>query len=130
MKIYNYHKASGEYINQDIADESPLEQGVYHIPAFATTITPPEYNLKTQKIFFINGEWKIENMCSSSITWEQIRIKRNNILKETDWTQLIDSPVDKQQWSAYRKELRDITKKFTNPSNVIWPEIPNSTISI
>lgn len=42
MKIYNYDN-DGFYIGESTADESPLEKGVYLIPANATTIKPPVY---------------------------------------------------------------------------------------
>ena len=41
MKIYNYHSEYKSYIGSSNADESPLEPGVYHIPAYATDIEPP-----------------------------------------------------------------------------------------
>jgi hypothetical protein len=40
--------------------------------------------------------------------WEQIRLWRNNRLKQTDWTQLADAPVDSEAWAVYRQQLRDI----------------------
>lgn len=40
MKVYNYHPITNEYIGPSIADESPLEPGVYHIPGFATVVEP------------------------------------------------------------------------------------------
>lgn len=40
MKIYNYDK-NGIYTGESVADESPLEAGIYLIPANATTIKPP-----------------------------------------------------------------------------------------
>ena len=40
--------------------------------------------------------------------WDQIRLWRNAELKNTDWTQLPDAPVDKVAWAEYRQSLRDL----------------------
>ena len=42
MKIYNYDE-NLFYIGESLADESPLEKGIFLIPAYATTIKPPKY---------------------------------------------------------------------------------------
>lgn len=52
--------------------------------------------------------------------WTVIRNQRNQMLKDCDWTQLTDAPVDKAAWATYRQALRDITTQ-TNPFNIVWP---------
>jgi len=52
--------------------------------------------------------------------WQVIRSQRNQMLKDTDWTQVEDSPVNKLAWATYRQALRDITEQ-TDPFNVTWP---------
>ena len=58
--------------------------------------------------------------------WAMIRNQRNQMLKETDWTQLFDSPVDQAVWSTYRQELRDITSQ-DDPFKITWPKDPLKT---
>ncbi len=61
------------------------------------------------------------------VAWGEIKSKRNQLIAETDWTQLNDvvlSPEKKAAVNSYRQELRDITKKFTNPDDVVWPTSP------
>ena len=62
---------------------------------------------------------KIENQ------WEQIRVARNEILTQCDWTILSDSPVSSsiEDWKTYRQQLRDITNQ-SNPFEVVWPTQP------
>jgi hypothetical protein len=52
--------------------------------------------------------------------WQVIRTQRNQMLKDTDWTQVLDSPVDKAAWATYRQALRDITTQ-ADPFNITWP---------
>ncbi len=56
----------------------------------------------------------------------EIRAKRDALLKESDYTQLPDSPFsneEKMAWVVYRQELRDFpqTCDFNNP---VWPIKP------
>jgi hypothetical protein len=52
---------------------------------------------------------------------------RNQLLTESDWTQLLDSPLsptEREAWVAYRKALRDIPLQAGFPRVVAWPETP------
>ena len=42
MKIYNYDD-NGFYVGESLADESPLEPGVFLIPGCSTTVEPLEH---------------------------------------------------------------------------------------
>ena len=53
-----------------------------------------------------------------------VRQQRNDKLKDSDWTQLADSPVDKAAWAAYRQALRDITAQAGFPWTIDWPAQP------
>jgi hypothetical protein len=53
-----------------------------------------------------------------------IRSERDSLLTNCDWTQLPDSPVDKQAWADYRQALRDVPSQPGFPYSVVWPEEP------
>ena len=62
--------------------------------------------------------YRVENQ------WETIRIQRNELLIECDWTQLADIPSEtKEAWTIYRQALRNITSQ-TNPFSITWPVKP------
>lgn len=52
------------------------------------------------------------------------RQKRNQLLAETDYTQMVDSPVAGQPvYQTYRQALRDITDQVGFPTAVVWPTL-------
>ena len=57
-------------------------------------------------------------------TATQVRAQRNSLLDASDWTQVIDAPVDQATWAVYRQALREITIQAGFPANVIWPSKP------
>ena len=57
------------------------------------------------------------------------RNKRNQLLVDSDWTQMNDSPLsdeDKTAWAVYRSELRNLTDDaaWPNLSDSDWPTSP------
>lgn len=85
---------------------------------------------------FKNGKWTktwiVENHSEERIIEitsnkaQAIRLQRDRLLLACDWTQLPDSSVDSNQWTAYRQALRDITEQSGFPFDVNWPEAPGS----
>jgi hypothetical protein len=57
--------------------------------------------------------------------WAAIRAERNIKLRESDWTQVADAPVDAAAWADYRQALRDITLQ-DDPFNITWPSEPEA----
>jgi hypothetical protein len=56
---------------------------------------------------------------------KEIRIQRNELLAETDYSVLPDnSSKDTSEMRAYRQALRDITSQDTFPNSVVWPTKP------
>lgn len=57
---------------------------------------------------------------------KRIRKWRDAELSATDWTQLADSPVNKQAWAKYRQSLRDLPASNNDPRQIEFPEKPNA----
>ena len=55
---------------------------------------------------------------------KSVRDTRNQKLKDSDWTQIADAPVDKAAWAVYRQALRDVTSQEGFPWTITWPEAP------
>lgn len=62
----------------------------------------------------------------------QLRIERDRLLSQSDYTQLPDAPLSrtkKTAWKNYRQELRDLPSTFTELNSdkgitVEWPTPP------
>ena len=99
------------------------------------------YNSATQKLNsvtpFIDGdyvkEYEVvtlttdEKTAADNSQWAKIREERTQKLKESDWTQVSDSPLSdskKTEWQTYRQSLRDITTQ-SDPYNITFPTEPS-----
>jgi len=141
MKIYHYHPATRKYLYQDIADESPLEPGVFLLPAYATLVEPPKDIPKDSYLSWNGNDWEILKIPEvpkalepipeeKELTdpWEELRLQRNHLLVSTDYLFLRDYQdltAEKETiWRAYRQALRDLPKNTIDPTMPEWPIKP------
>jgi hypothetical protein len=55
---------------------------------------------------------------------ERLRIQRDKLLVESDWTQVADAPVDQLAWAEYRQALRDFPSTWVPSETVEFPDTP------
>ena len=55
---------------------------------------------------------------------ERMRLHRDRLLEESDWTQVADAPVDQQAWATYRQALRDFPATWTAGPEADFPDTP------
>lgn len=73
------------------------------------------------------GEVTIEEVPDPPMTAEEARAKRDKLLAETDWTQVLDAPISaecREAFRVYRQALRDITEQEGFPEVIEWPVMP------
>jgi hypothetical protein len=111
-----------------ISADTLAKYGVYAIQE----VPAPEVDPLTQRHeqttpVLVDGKW--------TQTWRvvqlpqdqavvNVRAKRNQLLADSDWTQLADSTVNKAAWATYRQALRDLPQASGFP-NVKFPQSPN-----
>jgi hypothetical protein len=82
----------------------------------------------------IDGKWytkySVSDMDQEAIAAKDteqakaIRSQRTDKLKDSDWTQVADAPVNQAAWATYRQALRDITAQPGFPWDTQWPDAP------
>lgn len=125
MKFYAYYDSSNivKFVSSLPEDIEPTPEQGLQIEEIDSFLEQPPfdgagYNIITktwQDIRTINGQWNL------------IRIERNTLLKESDWTQQADVPMSAEkrtEWTVYRQALRNVTNQ-TDPFNIIWPTKPS-----
>lgn len=121
-----------------ITDETAAGFGIYPVAPAEQPAEDHTVNL-TRTAIKQSGKW-VEKWVSTPATAEEIaertaarsqgvRYQRNELLAESDWTQLADSPLDadgKGAWALYRETLRIVPQQSGFPWNVTWPPKPGS----
>jgi hypothetical protein len=122
--------------NTSFGDRGPSLEWIAEQGYYVITVWKP-YNHATEKLVsaaphlydgmccLVNVEPLTQEELDQRVTtqWQVIRTQRNQMLKDTDWTQLADAPVDKAVWAVYRQALRDIPSQL-DPFNITWPKQP------
>ena len=106
----------------DVVFEGPQAQPTRYQVAFADGVEE------------INGKWytkhSVNDMDAEAIAAidaaqaDAVRASRNEKLKDCDWTQVADAPVDQAAWATYRQALRDISTQAGFPWDIEWPVAP------
>jgi len=91
-------------------------------------VTDNVHQLKAKAIRGGDGSISIIENPDLSGLYEDLRNKRNQLLKDSDWTQNRDctlSAAKQDAWTAYRKALRDLPANTADPTQVVWPTPPS-----
>ena len=65
----------------------------------------------------------VNDLALSDIEYRKLRIKRNQLLAETDYLALADATLT-DEMRTYRQALRDLPANTADPANPIWPTKP------
>jgi hypothetical protein len=111
-----------EALGADVVFEGPQAQPTRYQIAFRDGVQE------------IDGQWftkySVADMNAEAIAAKDaeqarsMREQRTQKLKDSDWTQVADAPVDKAAWATYRQALRDISQQTGFPWEVTWPDQP------
>ena len=66
------------------------------------------------------------------LDWIPFRKQRDQLLKDSDWTQIVDYDLvtdkEKALWAEYRQALRDLPETYPNSADIIWPSKPEPVV--
>ena len=111
-----------ESLGADVVFEGPQAQPSRYQFAFRDGVEQIEGKWYTkQSVADMNQEAKDALDTTQA---EAMRKQRNDKLKDSDWTQVADAPVDKAAWATHRQALRDITAQAGFPWDINWPVAP------
>ena len=125
--MYNYYQIrnSTNLVELEISSMQPLtDNDNFSYIELSTLPLDFDYS-KGHKL--VNGSLQVyeepQVVISNTILMRDVRNKRDELLDDSDWTQVPDSPANSSEWATYRQKLRDITKDI-DLSNVTWPTEP------
>jgi hypothetical protein len=84
----------------------------------------PYYNSPFVYIVSVSRKTSEEMEADRQVEAKKVRLTRNKLLSDCDWTQLADCQLtqeQKSQWAKYRQALRDVPSRPGFPWVVDWP---------
>lgn len=100
-------------------------------PAFNPATEVAEMGIPTQvagawiRGWVVRAKTPAEQTADNTAKEGSIRAQRNQLLRDSDYTQLLDSdPTKRGAWVLYRQDLRDVPNQAGFPWDVIWPTPP------
>ncbi len=124
-------------LNTPIVGDLTLQENLPSDIVYVQLEDRPFYDITSQRLeygapYLLNGKWYGPWITVNLTEEEKIgeynlhagiqRQNRNVLLLNSDWTQVADSPVNKQAWALYRQALRDVTAQPGFPFNIVWPK--------
>jgi hypothetical protein len=128
--VVYYHELRNMYPNvsgplddlYDVVFEGPQAQPTRYQVSFADGIVEIDGKWYTKySVADMDDEAKAIKDAEQA---EKARSQRTDKLKDSDWTQVADAPVDQAAWATYRQALRDITSQTGFPWTINWPVAP------
>jgi hypothetical protein len=108
-----------EALGADVVFEGPQAQPTRYQTAFRDGVEQIDGKWYTKySVADIDDEAKAVKDAEQA---KSVRTARDEKLKDSDWTQIADAPVDKEIWATYRQALRDVPTQSGFPWEVTWP---------
>lgn len=97
---------------------------------FRGPIDKPPYDPEIETLEWYGCEYIVRPYSLEEIgnQWEVVRKMRNELLKESDRSQIDDFDLgftNKSSWALYRQNLRDLPQNQSNPFDIMWPLPPS-----
>lgn len=144
MTIYHYHHSTKEYIGEGQADPNPMKKEAWLIPAFATTVKPPDVE-EGQVVKWNGTNWDVADI-PDEIVPELIRPTReeqiNLVVRPTRDAKIfaLQNRIDRYNNQiaegnpttdsaetillirSIMQPLRDFPVTCIDPFNPVWPD--------
>jgi hypothetical protein len=124
MNAYGYDPVTKVYTGEVFCQESPLEPGVYLIPAHATTTAPPALG-ENEAAVFENGAWKVVADYRGTTIYSKSDSRITGTVEELGsdlpegWTMVAPPEGDKRYvmgsggtWQEYQKTLDELAAEY------------------
>ena len=111
------------YVRGEITNQTDFTNNVYKITGADSNGSAILSNDPADVVLTwtnVNAKWtELKNAHPISL----LRIERNRLLAETDWTGNSDVTMSSEM-TIYRQALRDITNTYSSLDDVVWPTKP------